>query len=216
VSSPVLRRSGSLDFPAPSLTLRVAARVFEVFRRCHAGPVLLAKSRCRADPQVLAPLRSVQPFNPGRRTDLSAAFPPLHRPCRASTPTDVAVGFGGRESLLRHPVPSSWFRTTSMVSSARRSRACCVPLPVMRFAAFPASELPFRPVRDRLVRGSRGISRDAVFTPRRIPPYRSRSTSLWPLPPCRCFRPVSASQPGSVAGSWFRGFAMSGACPPTF
>jgi len=33
----------------------------------------------------------------------------------------------------------------------------------------------------------RGIPHDAIHTPRRIPPYRSRSTSLWPLPPCRCF-----------------------------
>jgi hypothetical protein len=36
-----------------------------------------------------------------------------------------------------------------MVSSARRSRACCIPLPVMRFAVFPATERPRRPVRDR-------------------------------------------------------------------
>jgi hypothetical protein len=30
--------AGRLDFPAPSLTLRVAARAFEVFRLHHAGP----------------------------------------------------------------------------------------------------------------------------------------------------------------------------------
>jgi len=197
VSSPVLRRSGSLDFPAPSLTLRVAARVFEVFRRCHAGPVLLAKSRCRADPQVLAPLRSVQPFNPGRRTDLSAAFPPLHRPCRASTPTDVAVGFGDRESLPCHPVPSSWFRTTSMVSSARRLRACCIPLPVMRFAVFPASRPSDSVLRAACRRSGRAFPAAFVHTLRRTPPACSRSTSLWPLPPCRSL----------LSGSRLRGFA---------
>jgi hypothetical protein len=37
VRRPRGRRSGSLVFPAPSLTLPVARRVFEVFRRCRAA-----------------------------------------------------------------------------------------------------------------------------------------------------------------------------------
>jgi len=45
-----------------------------------------------------------------------------------------------------HPsslVPSSWFRTTSTVFSARSSRACCIPLPVVGFAAFRRNPLPW-------------------------------------------------------------------------
>lgn len=34
-------------------------------------------------------------------------------------------------------VPSSWFPTTSTACSTRASRACCIPLPVMGFIAFP-------------------------------------------------------------------------------
>jgi len=38
----------------------------------------------------------------------------------------------------RTPVPSPWFCTTSTVSSARRLRACCIPLPTLGFVTFPA------------------------------------------------------------------------------
>jgi len=70
---------------------------------------------------------------------------PLHRPCRASTPARIAARFGPRRSLSANRVPSSWFRTTPMASSARRSRACCIPLPVMRSAAFRVCTLPATP-----------------------------------------------------------------------
>jgi len=208
VSWLVRRRSGSLDFPAPSLTLRVAARAFEVFRLRHAGS---GPSREVSDSvRTLgswAPLQSLFPVVPAgslrpppciRPEYLGRRTCDLHRQSIVSgfrsTPPPTLPGVHSRarcRSLrsrrfpLRDPVPSSWFCTTPMVSSARRLRACCIPLPVMRFAAFPGTELPFQPVRDRQVRGSRSISRDAVHTPRRIPPDRSRTTSPWPLPPCR-------------------------------
>jgi hypothetical protein len=47
------------------------------------------------------------------------SFAPSGRRCQAST-----------------PVPPSWSRTTSTVSSAWRLRACCIPLPALGFAAF--------------------------------------------------------------------------------
>jgi hypothetical protein len=120
----------------------------------------LRSRRFRADPQVLAPLRSMLPFNPGRFSPTSS--PGLGRGGRRriggfhrrfvvglrfpSPPTLSGVHSRKRYRLLRsrriplrNPVPPSWFCTTSMVSSARRSRACCIPLPVMRFASFPAS-----------------------------------------------------------------------------
>jgi len=151
----------------------------------------------------LAPLQRMMPFvRPG---SLRASSPGI-RLYRLSTdpagrPLPHASPHASVAKLpLRNPVPSSWFLTTAMVSSARRSRACCIPLPIVRFAAFPDSEIPLP--------GVRGISRDVFHTPRRIPPYRSRSTSLWPLPPCRCLPAASAAPPGSVAGSGFRCFAV--------
>jgi hypothetical protein len=230
VSMPVLRRSGSLDFPAPSLTLRVAARVFEVFRRCHAGPWLLAKSRVPCGPSGLGSPSERVAFQSGSdRTDLlpwpwsrrtvgvepatciadppsSGSVPPLHRPCRASTPASVAACFGHGESLLRDPVPSSWFCTTPMVSSARRLRACCIPLPVMRFAVFPArrpsdSVLPKQPGLGAAGHFPRRCSYPSKNSPR-LQPFHI-AVAVAPLP----FRPsCSTPSPGSVAGSGSRSF----------
>jgi hypothetical protein len=44
--------------------------------------------------------------------------------------------------------------------------------------------------RSSLISERPGIPRGAVRTPRRIPPDCSRSTSLWPLPPCRSVLPA--------------------------
>jgi len=207
------RRSGSLDFPAPSQTLRVAARVFEVFRLRHVGPVLLAKSASEWTLGSWLPFRAVVV----RSARISPGFLPWNS--SAASPSTRLSGvhsrmhrcmLRSRRFQLRDPVPSSWFRTTPMGSSARRARACRIPLPILRSAVFPASELPFQPV-DRPIRRARGIPRDALHTPRRIPTDGSRSTSLWPLPPCRCLRSVSALPPGPVAGSRFRRFDLGDA-----
>jgi hypothetical protein len=45
----------------------------------------------------------------------------------------------------RSPVPSSWFRTTSTVFSAHGSQACCILLPTLGFASFPARPKPCIP-----------------------------------------------------------------------
>jgi len=113
------------------------------YRALTAALVELATSSRGIRPAVRSETATCAAARFGRR-------PPLHRPrntqaCpgvrhRASTPTHVAVCFGPEENHPRNPVPSSWFRTTSTVSSARRSRACCIPLPVMGFAAFLESD----------------------------------------------------------------------------
>jgi hypothetical protein len=116
--------------------------------------------------------------------DGSGRSPPPPTCHRASTPTRTfrpVLRFRGNHP--RNPVPPSWFRATSTVSSARRSRACCIPLPVLGFVAF---------------RGQKGLPRDDVHTPRRIPLDDSRTTSPWPLPPCRSLRPASALRPAPL------------------
>jgi hypothetical protein len=88
----------------------------------------------------------------------------------------------------RDPVPSSWFRTTSTGSSARRSRACCIPLPVMGFAAFRVADFP-GPRRcsgqSPTTAGRTDIVPAAPLTPPEGILASSRTTSPWPLPPCR-------------------------------
>jgi len=94
----------------------------------------------------------------------------------------------------RHPVPPSWFLTTSTVFSARRLRVCCASLPAMGFTAFPAPALP-------LPRGGsgscRGVPRGAVHTLRRVPLVDSRAASLRPLPSCRCHSAGRMAPPGT-------------------
>jgi hypothetical protein len=183
-------------FPAPSLTLRVAALAFEVFRRRRAETdPPLRKNRNRADPRVLAPLQSSH-CCPGRTRPPLVGFVRrcVPRPRLAPRPrtgadlpsTDAesrkrVPGFATERPLPhaslhasvprnhpRNPVPSAWFRTTSTVSSARRLRACCIPLPVMGFAAFRVAGFPTSTRRT----GSGGRT-DIVLAAHFIPPEGS-------------------------------------------
>jgi len=109
----------------------------------------------------------------------SGRRPPLHRPRDAQarpecSPTERPLPHASpRASVSRNhprdPVPSSWFHTTSTVSSARRSRACCIPLPVMGFVAFlePDSRSPTWQARSR--REDRIPPRDALSHPPKAP-----------------------------------------------
>jgi hypothetical protein len=204
--------AGGWLVPAPSRTLRVTALAFEVFRRRRAvTDPPLRKNRNRADPRALAPLQSSH-CCPGRtRPPLvgfvrrcvpkprlapqpgSGADPPSTDPVtrkrapgvsrRASTPTYVAARFGCKEPSLQL-VPSSWFCTTSTVSSARRSRACCIPLPVMGFAAFLEAGSRSSTWQARSWREVRNLPRDALHTPRRhhrLQPYHV-TVAVAPLP----------------------------------
>jgi len=204
--------AGGWLLPAPSRALRVTAPAFEVFRRRRAGTSPpLRKNRNRADPRALAPLQSTH-CCPGRTRPPLVGFvrrcvpkprlapqpgsgadhpstdvgtrkrvPILCR--RASTPAYVAARFGCKEPSLQL-VPSSWFCTTSTVSSARRSRACCIPLPVMGFAAFPEPDSRSSTWQARSWREDRNLPRDALHTPRRHPrlqPYHV-TVAVAPLP----------------------------------
>lgn len=95
----------------------------------------------------------------------------------ASTPQRPKTLIGQLGATLADPVPPAWSLTTSAVSSARPSWACCIPLPTMRFDAFPTSSFPRtnRPL--DLCRLPR-----TAYTPRRIPLIYSRTASPRPLP----------------------------------
>jgi len=101
----------------------------------------------------------------------------------------------------RNPVPSSWFHTTSTASSARRSRACCIPLPILGFAAFPANRrLPSaNPANRTCFVDALTLPRDAFHTPRRTPLADSRTASPRPLPPRRSPRSHLRTSFASVA-----------------
>jgi hypothetical protein len=118
-------------------------------------------SRCsdadRADrlPGLSRPRGLRLPFGASRSA--LARFRPARAPCGrsrlswdspcASPPTlarlvhGVSPPRGLPEPSGKH-VPPSWFCTTSTVCHAREVRACCIPLPTLRFAAFRAFPAP--------------------------------------------------------------------------
>jgi hypothetical protein len=210
--------AGRWYFPAPSLTLRVTALAFEVFRRRRAGTdPPLRKNRNRADPRVLAPLQSSH-CCPGRtrpplvgfvrrcvsKTAACAAAPtrapttppPTPRRAsaprvftdRASTPARVAACFGLEE-------PSSKSCSVLVVShhldGFLRSEVAGLLHPAAGHGVrrVSGSRIP-DPRPGKPDRGGRTESFLATHfhTPRRHLDC-SRTTSPWPLPPCRQ-RPV--------------------------
>jgi hypothetical protein len=82
-------------------------------------PVRAARHRCRAS-------------SPGvvQRT-------PLHRTVEESTPGMASLPRLRDAATSRTLVPPTWFLTTSTGSSSSTSRACCIPLPILGFTAFP-------------------------------------------------------------------------------
>jgi hypothetical protein len=82
--------------------------------------------------------------------------------------------------MVQH-VPSTRFLTALTAYSTRVLRACCIPLPTVRFVPFPTGSVnppggDLNPAR---------LSRDAAHTLRRIPLVSSRTASPRPLPSCR-------------------------------
>jgi hypothetical protein len=140
------------------------------------SPVLAPRSSRSEDRSVERPRLSPRPETgtPPPSTDpaerpLPRAFPPASAPERPSLQL----------------VPSSWFRTTSTVSSARRSRACCVPLPVMGFAAFRTTPAPSPTIGEPIGGGRRSCRpRSAFHTPRRNPRRQPHhvTVAVAPLP----------------------------------
>jgi hypothetical protein len=213
-----------MAFPAPSLALRVTALASEVFRRHRAGTdPPLRKNRKRAAPRAFAPLQSSRccpwsnldllSWDSSGGADPITAFaatrtgrrPPLHRPrhaqaragdCpRASTPARIAARFGPEE-------PSSESRSVRVVShhldGFLRSEVAGLLHPAAGHGVrcVSGSRIPDLDPANRIGWEDRHRPRSALHTPRRIPDC-SRTTSPWPLPPCRsqCPRSTPESTP---------------------
>jgi hypothetical protein len=104
--------------------------------------------------------------------------------------------FGQRGATLADPVPSSWFRTTSTVSSACGSRACCSSVPDLgstgfrRTAAFASRETR------RMRAGSSPVrSYPSKASPRRQPCRIAAAVALLPFvaPPSRAVAEAAAA-----------------------
>jgi hypothetical protein len=85
-------------------------------------------------PSLVGFVRVAGPIGPD-----DAPFAPPSTSRGASTPARRIRRTSVPRRQPRNRVPSSWFCTTSTVSAAPCSRACCIPLPILGFATFPAS-----------------------------------------------------------------------------
>jgi hypothetical protein len=226
---PVLRRSGSLDFPAPSLALRVAARAFEVYRRCHAGPWLLAKSPVPCGPSGLgspsehaafqsgSALTDLLPWPRSRRAASNRWFSPS---VRRRTPFPLSTDPAGR------PLPQTFPPASVAENPSPQSRSTLVVLhhldgflrPEVAGLLHPAASHEVRRVSCRRP-SERGTARSAVLFglaghfPRRASHPSKNSPRLQPFHIAGAVAPLpfppssSASSPGSVAGSRSRSSA---------
>jgi hypothetical protein len=100
----------------------------------------------------------------------------------------------GRASASREPpsphVPPSWFRTTSAVSSSGSSRACCVPLPILGFVAFPTGSTRFVKVRRPLAEPNTAfpatfVSLRRMSSTAAVPRHRGQSSAVESVTPHR-------------------------------
>jgi hypothetical protein len=185
-----------LAFPAPSLAVVPCRcrRQRAAFVTTRNGPSRSSHDRraighpiVRASVAFASP--SKPPLCPGRldRTEIRSAgllsWDSPVRPSIVSLRDRVSAGVAtGRGPGSPDPerLPPSWFRTTSTVCRPRRSRACCIPLPILGFAAFRYAALtPDEPE----LRAAR-TPRDAHSYPSKNPLVGSRTTSPWPLLSC--------------------------------
>jgi len=150
------RVAGRGYFPAPPWAFRRRRLAFGVFRGLRSFDV---RRHLRVGLRGLRS-RSKLLFRPGRisPTFLSWASSRRARPLRASrasispsstwlpesTPARLCSLASAKEEPPLSRVPPSWFCTTSAASSSGRSRACCVPLPILGFTAFLSSCDSFR------------------------------------------------------------------------
>jgi len=177
-------RIGSLAFPDPSLT----------FTRHRAGLRGLPCGTCRANDFLDRLAGLLQLSSLFRALSPRWVSPPLLGFVLFRLSVDAHFGCplpGARgppsveQSHLPDPVPPSRFLTALTASSTRVSRACCIPLPTMRFAMFPsrAASLPWSSLHEP------ASSPRRAYTPRRIPLASSRTASPRPLPSCRYLSP---------------------------
>jgi len=179
----VVVRSGSLGLPRLLLDLAGFPGVLEVFR----PPSSRWLPTVRPSPS-LPPLQCSRLVRAGRASlPLLGFTPPLRRhpferplpeSIRRSSPSAPGCHAGS-------PVPPSWFRTTSTVCSARSSRACCIPLSTLGFAAFPITRLPRATEAARSVLGTFPATHTPRRTSPRLQPHRvtaAVATLPFPLP----------------------------------
>jgi hypothetical protein len=192
------RVSGSLAYPAPPHDLWPSpARVSGGFPSRLPSAAEAAERR----PSWPLPLLQSARGNAGtalRWFLLSWDWGPCHRcTSRASTPGSRLVSKlksrlpSDRRRQVPVPVPPSWFRTTSAVSSACELRVCCTPQPVEGSPRFV-----------RACRGSpeggrvQGSVPAVRFAPsEEFPSSAAGNASLRPLPSCR-YRPARCGSAG--------------------
>jgi hypothetical protein len=224
------RRSGSLVFPAPSLTLPVSRRVFEVFRRCRATiPVPKNENHertlrpwlpyrvltCRPGRISRPPLlgfvptyrssrahnlrcewasQTLRPARPGevgcRDSPPPTSLPSVHSP----EPTLLPTRFGPEAACLGIPFRPRGFAPPRRFPPLERPRACCIPLPVMGFAAFRAFALPatlFTPLEE--FHSTAAAPRHRGRCPLAVPSPRARLFRSPPLPESTLGDPLDGS-----------------------
>ena len=92
----------------------------------------------------------------------------------------------GRRCQAPTHVPPSWFRTTTTVSSALKSRVCCTPQPAKGSLRFALAASPLHPKAARLVgvRSPQRGSHPSKTSPRQQPYRITAAVAFLPLPSC--------------------------------
>jgi hypothetical protein len=129
---------------------------------------------------------------------------PLHRSRFGVHSHDPCGPLRRRGSHPRRTFRPRGFAPPRRLPPPERSRACCIPLPILGFAAFPTRSPRFR--------ADRRLPRDGLRTPRRMFPSGSRTASPRPLPPCRS----TASRPCSTFGSGTHAIGCPTTCALSF
>jgi hypothetical protein len=172
------------------------------YRRGGKPPVpreLGSPSEPQLSPGSVSPTSS-RGIRRGTRSRAATGFAPPST-CLPSVyvPHDVATMLRARTAGSNH-VPSSWFLTTSTVSSARRIAGLLHPAADPGVRRVSCTGPP--PTLPKQWDGSTGTFLYGAYrTPRRIPLTSSRTMSPWPLPPCRSSAARPAHPLGSVARS---------------
>jgi len=113
---------------------------------------------------------------------------------RASLP-----GFGLRGTTSKVPFRPRGFSPPRRFPPLDDWRACCIPQPVLRFAAFPVAPTWSARSEDRARSAGVAFPATRTHTLRRTPLVHSRTASPRPLPPCRHRRRSGAPPEGPVS-----------------
>jgi hypothetical protein len=196
---------------SPPSRFPVARAAFEALACSPSSPcgdartlLALAPLRSSADRpgRTASPSRTMRDLlswvSPGTERSLDPSMPP-----HPSTDSTLSVhSHAALPAALRScrfhlpdPVPPSWFRTTSAVSSAHGSRACCIPLPALGFVVFRAPRS--RSSEDEL-EALTHAPRDAVPPPGGYSPPTAAPRLRGPCPPAVSTAPRLSSVVGSA------------------